>query len=164
VYGKDTADQVKRAQAWLATAKPYTTEDAAMQVLGLAWSQAATEPLRHAAKGLLSKQQPDGGWGQLPGLESDAYATGQAMVALKTSGILSDSDPAGQRAQAFLLRTQLEDGSWLVRSRSNPFQTYKESGFPHGKNQWISAAGTSWAVWALSLTESAAAVPTSSAN
>ena len=31
-----------------------------------------------------------------------------------------------------------------------PFQPYKESGFPHGKDQWISAAGTSWAVMALS--------------
>jgi hypothetical protein len=27
----------------------------------------------------------------------------------------------------------------------------KESGFPHGKNQWISAAGTSWATMAIAL-------------
>jgi hypothetical protein len=25
----------------------------------------------------------------------------------------------------------------------------RDSGFPHGKDQWISAAGTSWAVMAL---------------
>jgi hypothetical protein len=30
-----------------------------------------------------------------------------------------------------------------------PFQPIKESGFPHGKDQWISATGTSWAVLAL---------------
>ena len=40
--------------------------------------------------------------------------------------------------------------SW-VRSRAFPTQPYKESGFPHGKDQWISAAGTSWAAMALSL-------------
>jgi len=122
-----------------------------MQLLGLAWSDARPEVLRNAARGVLAEQHPDGGWGQLPGLESDAYATGQAMVALKVSGAVKSSDRAWQRATGFLLRTQLEDGSWLVRSRSFPVQPYKESGFPHGKHQWISASGTSWAAWALSL-------------
>jgi hypothetical protein len=50
-----------------------------------------------------------------------------------------------------LLRTQFPDGSWLVRSRSFPVQPLKESGFPHGRNQWISAAGTSWATMAIAL-------------
>jgi hypothetical protein len=44
----------------------------------------------------------------------------------------------------------MQDGSWFVRSRTFPFQPYRESGFPHGKDQFISAAGTSWAVLALS--------------
>jgi hypothetical protein len=34
---------------------------------------------------LTKRQQNDGGWRQLPGLESDAYATGQAFVALALS-------------------------------------------------------------------------------
>ncbi len=42
-------------------------------------------------------------------------------------------DPAFKRGVEFLLRTQLEDGSWLVRSRSVPIQAYFESGFPHGR-------------------------------
>jgi N-acyl-D-amino-acid deacylase len=37
----------------------------------------------------------------------------------------------------FLVKAQFADGSWHVRSRSNPFQTYIESGFPHGKDQFI---------------------------
>jgi hypothetical protein len=45
----------------------------------------------------------------------------------------------------------LPDGSWLVRSRSRPFQTYFETGFPHGKDQWISSAATGWATTALAL-------------
>jgi N-acyl-D-amino-acid deacylase len=138
-----------------------------MQLLGLAWANAGSDVMRNVGRGLLKEQREDGGWGQLPGLESDAYATGEAMVALKMSGMLADADVSWQRAQGFLLRTQLEDGSWLVRSRTVPFQTYKESGFPHGKNQWISATGTSWAVWALSLTdavETQAAVPVTKAS
>jgi hypothetical protein len=39
-----------------------------------------------------------------------------------------------------------------VRSRSKPFQPYYESGFPHAKDQFISAAATGWATTALVLT------------
>jgi N-acyl-D-amino-acid deacylase len=73
------------------------------------------------------------------------------LVALQRGAQLPASDAAIQRGIAFLLRTQFADGSWLVRSRSFPLQPYKESGFPYGKDQWISAAGTSWAAMALSL-------------
>jgi hypothetical protein len=45
-----------------------------------------------------------------------------------------------------LLRTQLEDGTWYVPSRAIGFQPYTDAGFPHGPDQFISAAATSWAV------------------
>jgi hypothetical protein len=38
-----------------------------------------------------------------------------------------------------------------VGSRSKPFQTYFESGFPYGKDQFISLAASSWATTALAL-------------
>ena len=49
----------------------------------------------------------------------------------------------------FLLKTQLADGSWFVRSRALPIQPHFESDFPYGKDQFISAAGTNWAAMAL---------------
>jgi len=159
-YGKDPDAKVQRARQWLASAKPKTTEERAMQLLGLAWADADTPTIRKAAHALVTEQRPDGGWAQIPTLETDAYATGQAMVALITAGAISPTDPAWQRGSAYLLRTQLDDGSWLVRSRSFPIQPYKESGFPHAKNQWISAAGTSWAAWALTLGQPPAKAPT----
>jgi hypothetical protein len=97
---------------------------------------------------LIALQRADGGWGQLPTLQSDAYATGQALMALGASG-LSAKDPVYRRGVTFLLRTQLEDGSWFVRSRAVPIQPYFDSGFPHEHDQFISAAATNWATMAL---------------
>jgi hypothetical protein len=49
----------------------------------------------------------------------------------------------------FLLKTQCEDGSWLVRTRALPLQPLFDIGFPHGNDGWISAAATNWAALAL---------------
>jgi hypothetical protein len=152
LYGKDPEAQVSRARAWLLNSKPETNEDRVMQLLGLAWAKAEPGEIRERAQALLAEQRPDGGWSQLPALGTDAYATGQSLVALRNAANVPASDAAIQRGIAFLLRTQFPDGSWLVRTRSFPLQPYKESGFPYGKDQWISAAGTSWAAMALSLT------------
>ena len=59
------------------------------------------------------------------------------------------SDPVYARGVQYLLKTQLDDGSWYVRSRSPKFQPYFQSGFPHDHDQWISAAATAYAVMAL---------------
>ena len=151
LYAKNPEEQAQRARGWLLDAKPETNEDRAMQLLGLAWADAEPGEIRERARQLIAEQRPDGGWSQLPELSSDAYATGQALVALQRAANLPASDPAIQGGIGFLIRTQFADGSWLVRTRTFPFQPYKESGFPYGKDQWISAAGTSWAAMALSL-------------
>src|SRR5205085_3023964 len=96
-------------------------------------------------------QRPDGGWAQTDGLASDAYATGSALVALHEAGGLAVTDPAYRRGLAFLVRNQRPDGSWFVRSRCKPFQTYFESGYPHGKDQFISITAGGWATAALAL-------------
>lgn len=151
LYGMRDDDRLARAAAWLRTAPPRSSPEHAMQLLGLTWAHASSDDIRRSADALLALQREDGGWAQLPGLETDAYATGQALVALQTSGHSVTSDRY-QRGVAFLLRTQFADGSWLVRTRTYPVQPPKDTGFPHGKHQWISAAGTSWAAMALALT------------
>ena len=100
-------------------------------------------------KDLLSAQRPDGGWSQNRNLASDAYATGEALSALREAGILAASDAAYQKGVKFLMDTQAADGSWYVRSRAPKFQPYFQSGFPHDHDQWISASATAWAVMAL---------------
>ncbi len=150
---RDAADvqRVERAQAWMLITPPQHTEDAAFRLLGLTWSLTENEDLREAAQPLLDSQRDDGAWSQTKDLDGDAYATGLALVALAESGQLKTSDAAYQRGLAYLLKTQHTDGSWLVTSRSKPFQTYFESGFPHGKHQFISIAASGWASMALAL-------------
>ena len=62
------------------------------------------------------------------------------------------TDPVYQKGVQYLRQTQAADGTWHVKTRSIPVQPYFESGFPYGHDQWISAAGTSWAAMALTLT------------
>lgn len=140
---------VQKAAEWLKQTAPQTTQDRTFQLLGLAWAGGNKEAIEKAAQQLLAKQRPDGGWGQLTTMPSDAYATGQALVALNEAAGIEVSDSAYQHGVQYLLDTQLEDGSWYVKSRAIPFQPYFESGFPHGPDQWISAAATNWAAMAL---------------
>jgi squalene cyclase len=126
-------------------------EDRNMQLLGLECMGAGDGTLRTLAKGILSAQRPDGGWAQNAFLTSDAYATGQTLVALVKTGQLKPGDAAYQRGVKYLLSTQHADGSWYVRSRSPKFQPYFESGFPYGHDQWISAMATGWAATAVAM-------------
>ncbi len=140
---------MQRAAGWLARADPASSEDRAFQLLGLTWAGWDQGTIRKFARAFLAEQRSDGGWAQIPTLSSDAYATGQALVALKDSGMLVIKDRAYQRAIQFLLSTQFEEGSWFVRSRSQPIMPLFESDFPFGPDQWISAAATNWATMAL---------------
>jgi squalene cyclase len=83
-------------------------------------------------------------------MESTPYATGRSLVSLQIGG-LPVTDPAYQRGIRFLLATQQEDGSWHTKTRALAFQPHFDAGFPHGYDQWISAAASSWAAMALAL-------------
>ena len=118
----------------------------------LAWPGLARHAeLQDDLQALRDTQQPDGGWSQLPHLHSDAWATGQSLVALRVAGRVPANDPVFQRGIDYLLRMQFDDGSWYVQGRAWPFQPPFDSGFPFGRDQWISAGATAWAVMALLL-------------
>jgi hypothetical protein len=119
-----------------------------MRALGLAWSGADKHTLGEAMRGIAALQRTDGGWAQLPWLQSDAYGTGQTLVALREAG-MPVRDPIYQRGIRYLLDHQMKDGSWWVKTRSIPTQVIFDSGFPHGVDQWISAAATNWSTIAL---------------
>ncbi|MEO7145855.1 MAG: ankyrin repeat domain-containing protein [Bryobacteraceae bacterium] len=140
---------IQLAASWMAKAQSTNNDDRSYRLLGLAWAGTDRDATQYAMRELLAKQRPDGGWSDLESMESSAFATGKSLYGLQIAG-LPASDAAYRRAIEFLLNTQQEDGSWYVRTRAMAFQPYFDAGFPHGFNQWISAAGTSWATTALS--------------
>ena len=154
IYGADNPKAneaaMARARRWLETEQPIDHEDRVFRLLGLIWADGSKAARETALRDLLDTQRKDGGWAQTEYRASDAYATGEALFALREAGIATDSR-VYKRGVRYLLKTQLTDGSWLVHTRSHPTQTYFESGFPHGVDQFISAAATNWATQALLL-------------
>ncbi|MFO0955943.1 MAG: prenyltransferase/squalene oxidase repeat-containing protein [Isosphaeraceae bacterium] len=155
-YGRDGREQkaaarAEKARRWLETAAPRDTEDRVFRLLAMSAAGSPEDSIREAADDLLKTRNADGGWSQLEGGTSDAYATATALVALHLAGGLATDDPAYRQGLGFLISSQLGDGSWHVASRSKPFQPYFESGFPHGKDQFLSMAASAWAVSALCL-------------
>jgi hypothetical protein len=116
----------EKAAAWLKDKQPgQSAESAALHLLA--------SPGESMMKELLARRNEDGGWGYLRGAPSDALATGQALYAW--SVVKGDVEPI-RRAQAFLVKTQREDGSWNVPTTKN---ATKE---PSIAIYW----GTAWAV------------------
>ena len=148
----ETGKALARAVAMLDKMRPAGTQDRAFHLMALAWANAPVASIDRAARALAAGQGADGGWRQMAGMDADAYATGQALFALNAAGKMPVADAVYQKGVGYLRRTQAADGSWYVKSRSIEIQPYFESGFPYGHDQWISAAGTSWAAMALSLT------------
>lgn len=143
---KETAPAIDKALDWFRAVTPRDNEEHAFRLMGLRACGECPCEIDRAAAELLALQKPDGGWSQRESMASDAYATGTALAALE----LPDGNPARAKAFAWLLSSQKPDGSWHVVSRSKPFQKYFETGFPHGKDQWISSTATAWAIVALS--------------
>jgi ankyrin repeat protein len=150
---KVTADAaVARARKFLETRDPRGTEEHAYQLIGLKWAGAERAMLQRLARELKARQLPDGGWGAFPGRSSDAYATAQALVALRDGGV-GEIDPSWRRGIEYLVKAQAADGSWRVKSRLNPpaplSPPYFDAGYPEGHDQFISMTAASWAVMAL---------------
>ena len=149
--GDRIAKRIKSAGAWMVKTPAKETEDRVFRLWGLKEANADAKEVAAAAWELLQKQRADGGWSQLDGGASDAYATGSALVALHEAGGLKADSPAYRAGVAYLVKSQRADGTWFVKSRSKPFQPYYESGFPYEKDQFISIAASGWATAALAL-------------
>jgi N-acyl-D-amino-acid deacylase len=139
----------KTVVQWLLKTNTSDTEDRVFQLRALAFAKAETEAQQAFADALITAQRPDGGWAQKEDMTSDAYATGTVLSSLVQTGHVLTTSLVYQNGLRFLLQSQKPDGSWLVESRSKPFQKYFETGFPHGVNQFVSTSATAWATIAL---------------
>jgi ankyrin repeat protein len=148
---KEIDESLRRARQWLLAADAKSAEERGMRLMGLVWTKAPRSAVSAAIKAIRDQQETGGGWSQFTRTDPDAYATGLSLYALHVADVPA-TDSAYRKGVAFLLRTQYQDGPWLVRTHSFPVQRYFESGFPFGRHQWISAAGTSWASLAIAQT------------
>ena len=136
-------DSREKAAAWLAKTEPGDdTQAAGLRLLVKVWAGTPTKALRTEMDQFRSRQNRDGGWGQLRGLVSDAYATGQALYVLNLAGVKNDR-PEIQRGVAFLIANQREDGSWPMSSRAAPGAT------PYTNPVPITYFGSAWATLGL---------------
>ncbi len=123
---KDWTSFRDRALGWLDKNKFLDQNQSRNMRVLVAKQFGKPEEVQALVKELLEQQNADGGWSQAKcptespkrkvRRPSDAMATGQTLYALATAGVDSQ-EPAVQRAQAFLIRTQTENGSWQVESR-----------------------------------------------
>jgi hypothetical protein len=98
--------------------------------------------LKSLAQTIQENQQADGGWAQAGDMDSDAWATGQALYALALSGV--GDEKRLSRGRAFLVSTQREDGSWPMTSRpTKPGTKGSMSLIP------ITGGGSGWGVLGL---------------
>jgi hypothetical protein len=156
VFG--TEEQLKETDArlavvsnWLKKTKPKDTEDQVFRFRAMSYLNADEKLIASSRDELIKAQQRDGGWAQKKDMTSDAYATGSVLVALLRESS-EESAAVVNRGVNYLLDSQLDDGSWHVVTRAKGFQPYFETGFPHGKDQFISTAATAWSTLALTLT------------
>jgi hypothetical protein len=141
--------RIDRARKWLIAVEPKSNSEHVFRLVGLAWAAADKNQIQAQTISLVKQQHDDGGWSELPEVASDPYATAMTLYAMREGGGVAATDPVYTHGVEYLLRTQLDDGSWHVKTRTLPFQPYFESGFPHGPDQWISAAATGFAAVAL---------------
>jgi len=150
---RDTRRRIQLARAWLMAQRPRDTEERTYQMLGLQWAGASAQDLARLGRELVLSQRSDGGWNALGSRASDAYSTGQVLMALHDAAGVPTGDPAWKRGLQFLLDTQQPDGSWHVVSRLHPpapvSPPYFESGYPYGHDQFVSAMGACWSIMAL---------------
>ena len=145
---EEIGESLRRAQRWLLAAQATAAEERGMRLMGLVWTNAPRSRIDEAIADIRARQESGGGWSQSGRTDADAYATGLSLHALHVAGVPA-ADETYRKGVAFLLATQYPDGAWLVRTHAFPVQRYFESGFPFGRHQWISTAGTSWASLAI---------------
>ena len=77
--GEDLERKVKeaiaKARPWIAGSEPHSQEDFNGKFKALIALDASAQEINAARQELLKRQREDGGWSQLPEMESDAYAT-----------------------------------------------------------------------------------------
>ena len=118
---KPTQSAIARAAEFLQTkdadASKHVSGESLLLRLLVAHELANPDRADALVKEVLAHQNADGGWAWRQSGPSDAFATGQALYALRRAGVAADRPPLA-RACDYLVRTQASAGWWTVPSRA----------------------------------------------
>ena len=130
----DATDQARRkALEWLEQApRRDETQPLALRAMVAAKFGNGDEAQESAAR-LRGRQNQDGGWSQVEG-RVERCPGDRAGPLRPGGGGRGDDSPAIRRAWGFLLGSQEDDGSWLVKTRT-----------PKGHDEIVTYYGTGWA-------------------
>jgi hypothetical protein len=131
---------IARAVTWVRTATLTTNQDKVFALLTLVHGGIAAPDVDfvRVRDDLMDDVHADGGWAERPGLQSNAYATGQAVFALDEAGV-SLSQPATCGGIQWLVANQEGSGAWSLGVRGTSTDSQSGSAF----------TATSWPVLAL---------------
>jgi hypothetical protein len=131
-------DRIASAERSLRRARPESVLDAAAVLYGLTGAGAGDPEIRRCRDLVTRGQSKEGGWGPTPKSAPEPFDTAVVLVAL--SGLEPDPELSSRirHGRAFLVSTQLADGSWQETTRPPLGESYA---------QRISTAG--WVLTAL---------------
>jgi hypothetical protein len=122
LYRTDPAkfkDAIARADAWLRKTPVKTVLDAGAVLLGLgdADDGAAAAQRRRCLELIRKGENKGGGWGPYVNASAEAFDTAVVLLALTGQAATTEFRTMRRRGRAYLIATQLEDGSWPETTR-----------------------------------------------
>lgn len=119
------APAIRRADAWLTRHEPRTVLDAAALLL-LPDEALSGEQTRRALALIREGEADEGGWGPYVTSAPEPFDT--ALVLLALAPRLKDAEiaPLVRRGRVYLLRGQLDDGSWRETTRPAGAESYAQ--------------------------------------
>ncbi len=132
--------QISRADRWLRKTKPETVLDAAAVLLSLANSVdvQSDKQREHCLQLIRNGQARNGGWGAYVNSATEPFDTAIVLLALAKLDRGATTVRMLNRGREYLIKCQLEDGSWIETTRPAAGASYA---------QRLSTAG--WATMAL---------------
>ncbi|MEE3372839.1 MAG: prenyltransferase/squalene oxidase repeat-containing protein [Planctomycetota bacterium] len=118
--------QITKAEKWLRQSQPHAIPDLSGLMIGLRESQdpAALKQLDRCQQLLRSAQAPAGGWGPFATHRAEPYDTAIALIALAQQKPNKPYQPLLQAGRSWLIKQQLEDGSWAETTRPADSESY----------------------------------------
>src|SRR5262249_41465011 len=133
----------ERASSWLKQVRPGQTTESLVLLLLIHHKNGRRDQVKDLLAELLKRQNKDGRSSWFKDHPSGARAPGQSLYALGVTKTLPGSHQALHRARGYLLKTQREDGSWLVPARQ--FSAKTDVKYLKGADAVYTYWGTGWA-------------------